>query len=270
MLSHLNYHSIYESLIVRGRLRLINGYTERHHILPRCMGGDDSESNLVDLTPEEHFVAHQLLVKMHPTEDKLIYAASWMKSRVANNKQYGWIKRRFSEAEKKRKTGKPRTPESIEKQRATIATKIEAGTWAASQKGKKLTDEHKRAISEANKGKEVPLKSRSSLEGYILRYGEDEGVIRYEMDKRKKVASTLESYIARHGTEEGTRRYNARCAAHSKRMMGNKGVAWTEADKERMRQQALARPIVKCPHCSKDGPHGIMQRWHFDKCKLKQ
>ena len=27
------------------------------------MGGTDDEENLVELTPEEHYVAHQLLVK---------------------------------------------------------------------------------------------------------------------------------------------------------------------------------------------------------------
>jgi len=29
------------------------------------MGGSDDKSNLVDLTPEEHFLAHQLLLKIH-------------------------------------------------------------------------------------------------------------------------------------------------------------------------------------------------------------
>lgn len=231
------------------------------------MGGDDSKSNLVDLTPEEHFVAHQLLVKIYPEESKLVYAASWMRSRVANNKEYGWIKRKFSDVEKKAKTGKPRTPESIEKQKATIAAKMDARLWHCTRLGTTLTDEHKRAISEANKGKEIPLKSRSSLGGYILRYGEEEGAKRYGEDSKKKVTGSLEFYIAKHGVEEGTKRYQARWAAHSKRMMNNKGAEWTDADKERMKQQALARPIVKCPHCNKEGTNNIMQRWHFANCK---
>jgi hypothetical protein len=31
------------------------------------MKGSDGKKNRVDLTPEEHFVAHQLLTKIHPT-----------------------------------------------------------------------------------------------------------------------------------------------------------------------------------------------------------
>lgn len=33
-------------------------YLERHHIIPRHSGGSDEESNLVQLTPEEHYFAH--------------------------------------------------------------------------------------------------------------------------------------------------------------------------------------------------------------------
>lgn len=40
-------------------------YTERHHILPRCCGGDDSPENIVTLTAREHFVAHMLLSEMY-------------------------------------------------------------------------------------------------------------------------------------------------------------------------------------------------------------
>lgn len=28
-------------------------------------------------------------------------------------------------------------------------------------------------------------------------------------------------------------------------------------------------PLVKCPHCDKEGPKGALTRWHFDNCKKK-
>lgn len=42
------------------------GYTEKHHVLPKCCGGDNSRDNLVKLYPEEHFYAHLLLYKENP------------------------------------------------------------------------------------------------------------------------------------------------------------------------------------------------------------
>lgn len=58
----------------RGRFGLINEYKERHHIIPRCMNGSDDKENLIDLTAEEHFRAHELLAKENPDNLSLQYA----------------------------------------------------------------------------------------------------------------------------------------------------------------------------------------------------
>lgn len=92
----MNYQQIYDKLIDRAKMRQLDGYKERHHVIPRCMGGLDVDENLVELTPEEHYVAHQLLVKIYPENDKLIYAAIMMIPSRPNNKLYGWLKRRWS------------------------------------------------------------------------------------------------------------------------------------------------------------------------------
>jgi hypothetical protein len=95
----MDYKRIYERLIDRARSRVIDGYVERHHIVPKCMGGGDQISNLVALTPEEHFLAHVLLVKIHPEERNLILAVQKMtlgrKGRPAR-KMYGWLKRKHA------------------------------------------------------------------------------------------------------------------------------------------------------------------------------
>lgn len=94
----MNYIAHYTRLIERARGRILELYTETHHIIPRCMGGLDNVENLVELTPEEHYVAHQLLVKIHPGNDKIISAAIVMGGkkkgrRQCSNKTYGWLKK---------------------------------------------------------------------------------------------------------------------------------------------------------------------------------
>ena len=42
----------------------VGEYGERHHVLPRSLGGLDVESNLVRLSAREHFICHLLLTKM--------------------------------------------------------------------------------------------------------------------------------------------------------------------------------------------------------------
>ena len=62
----MNYFLAYQQLIAKAKARVCpEGYVERHHILPRALGGTDDSSNLVALTAKEHFVAHVLLAKIH-------------------------------------------------------------------------------------------------------------------------------------------------------------------------------------------------------------
>lgn len=92
----MNYQHIYDSLIERGKTRKLDCYVEKHHIIPRCLGGNDDKFNLVELTPEEHYVAHQLLVKIYPDNHKLARAVAMMITNRPSNKMYGWVRRRFS------------------------------------------------------------------------------------------------------------------------------------------------------------------------------
>jgi hypothetical protein len=43
---------------------MLEDYFEFHHVIPRCMDGMDDPTNLVELMPEEHLIAHLLLAKI--------------------------------------------------------------------------------------------------------------------------------------------------------------------------------------------------------------
>jgi hypothetical protein len=75
-------------------------YIEKHHIIPKCLGGSNEIENIVCLTPEAHYVAHQLLVKIYPDNHKIIKAAHMMTVGRNTNKTYGWLKRKHSESMK--------------------------------------------------------------------------------------------------------------------------------------------------------------------------
>ena len=62
------YSKVYNDIISRARNRNLQGYKERHHVIPKCLGGSNESDNLVDLTFREHFICHWLLVKMYPEE----------------------------------------------------------------------------------------------------------------------------------------------------------------------------------------------------------
>lgn len=62
----MDYRRIYSEFITDRKAKpKPQGYTERHHIVPRSLGGGDEPDNLIDLTAEDHFFAHLLLAKAY-------------------------------------------------------------------------------------------------------------------------------------------------------------------------------------------------------------
>jgi hypothetical protein len=76
------YTRWYNQLIEQAKVRVLprDVYTEKHHIIPQSLGGDNSIYNLVRLTAREHFVCHWLLTKMvdGAEQKKMAYACKMM------------------------------------------------------------------------------------------------------------------------------------------------------------------------------------------------
>jgi hypothetical protein len=66
------YTRVYEQIVERAKNRIsVEGYTEKHHIVPKPLGGSNRKDNLVVLTAREHFICHRLLVKMTSGEARM-------------------------------------------------------------------------------------------------------------------------------------------------------------------------------------------------------
>lgn len=84
------YTKWYKNIIAKAQERVNqNGYFEKHHIIPRSLGGTDDPSNLVKLTAKEHFICHLLLTKMVTgVHKRSMYYASYMMVRGIRNQHY--------------------------------------------------------------------------------------------------------------------------------------------------------------------------------------
>jgi hypothetical protein len=101
----MNYIRVYETFIKDRRAKepTLTGYTEKHHILPRSMGGGDDPENLIALTPEDHFFAHLLLAKIHGGQMWAPVAFMVGGSRkdyrpVQSRRTYDWVKRELGKS----------------------------------------------------------------------------------------------------------------------------------------------------------------------------
>ena len=97
----------------------------KHHIIPRHMGGQDSAGNLVELTVEEHAEAHRILFEEHGRwQDELAWKG--LSGQIGNE----------------------------EVTRLAISR---------ANKGKVISEEHKRRISEGKKGKKFTEAHKQAL-----------------------------------------------------------------------------------------------------------
>lgn len=195
--SAMNYAAHYDRLIERARNRAIDGYVERHHVVPRCIGGGNEKANIVRLTGREHWFAHKLLVCIHPEHRGLICATIWMAKRAANGRAYEWLKKRLSDVMKNQNPSLEtrakisntqrgrKNPVVAEANRRRIVSdetraKMSAARTgrkqtpaaienaAAARRGLKRTPEQRAKMSRAQQGKIISAETRKKMAMKIL------------------------------------------------------------------------------------------------------
>lgn len=85
----MDYLKIYESLIETSIKRpRPTGYTEKHHILPKSMGGTDLKENIAILSAREHFIAHLLLARIFNNREMWSAVYMMASTSLANSDRY--------------------------------------------------------------------------------------------------------------------------------------------------------------------------------------
>jgi hypothetical protein len=234
----MNYLKHYNMLMERSQNRVIDGYVEKHHIIPRCLGGTNDAANIAVLTPEEHFLAHQLLVKIYPNSPPLVNAAVIMTTHHtehrANNKLFGWLRRRASTYRKEwlKENGHPK---------------------GFLGKNHKLEDIDKitAGIRQTAVEKRIPIYAYN-LDGTLY----------------KKYESLIEC-----AEDLGTNASNVKYTAEGKfTHCKGKQIRYDYVESMPPRTSRLAgvkKYNYVCPHCNKEGRGPAMKRFHFNGCKMK-
>lgn len=245
----MNYQRVYDQIIDRAKNRILEGYLEEHHIIPKCLGGSNDKNNLVKLTAREHFICHFLLINMYPNETKLQYAF-WLMCNIKNSHQsdryipssrlYEYGKQLHSNNMKRRKGIKqgPRSQETREKisnsKKGKSVPKTQEWKDNRSKAMKKAYEDGTRV---SNKGKQMPewfgARISRSKKGMV---GTNLGIPMKE-EQKQKISQTLKGHIVSDDT------------------------------RSKISQTLRNRPEVTCPHCKKTSRGSAFSFYHFDKCK---
>lgn len=132
--------------------RVLDCYTEKHHIIPKSLGGNDSKENIVVLTTREHFIAHLLLTKCTNGENKKkMNFALWNMVNRDNgcrttSIQYSIIREQHSKFLREKFSGINNPMYGKEHSEETKSKISRGGKYL------KRSEETRQRISEANKG----------------------------------------------------------------------------------------------------------------------
>jgi hypothetical protein len=248
------YNKWYTNITEQAKNRVLETYTESHHIVPRSLGGSDDPNNLVNLTAREHFVCHWLLVKMTSGHDhhKMLNALRMMRAENLNQQRY---------------TTKitARVYESIKKEYSVLQSERVRGNKNPMY-GKKRTQEMNDAVSQANKGRVSSTEQLDNLKTALAERTAS-GV------KRKGYSEEYKEERSKKYAGNGNPRYGAEVSNETRKKISDKirGRKQTEEEKlvRSLANMGKKREKRLCPHCDQLVAVNGYARWHGDKCKLK-
>lgn len=133
--------------------------TEKHHILPKCMGGSNKKDNIVVLPVRYHIMAHIVLSEAYPDNFKLGYATLFTTSYIERVKDRSTILQK-SFSTRFLAQARETAIKSIKKEGERIRKSGERKGKNNPMFGKHLSEETKKKMSEAKKGTKLTEEQR--------------------------------------------------------------------------------------------------------------
>lgn len=155
------YFKWYNQIIDSSKLSE-HDYYEKHHIIPKSMGGPNCLTNLAKLSARQHYICHWLLTKCVKKHHmfKMISAFHRMninplsKTRI-NGKAFEVNRKNFSKAMSEFQKHYTKTPEHLEK-------------IAMTKRGKPLSDNNRKNLSVAKTGTKLSVEHKAKIAKGLL------------------------------------------------------------------------------------------------------
>jgi 5-methylcytosine-specific restriction endonuclease McrA len=242
-------------------------YTERHHIIPRSLGGSNNSTNLVKLTAKEHRLVHILLPRMtiNPAHTKSMWYALWMMLRTRNKDQNRKISKgsmfEFAKIEVAKNSSQLHKGKTVSNETREKLSKSCQGRPSAF-KGKTHSAESKQKLSTAHKGKTIAPET-------VAKILESRKHYRHSEETKRKISQSQMSKTVIVSEETKKKISESKKGKSAVWLKGkpahNQGIPHTNETIEKMR---VPKPKFTCSHCGiVVGGQSNYNRWHGNNCK---
>jgi hypothetical protein len=268
------YTRYYNNIIQRAKSRdlLEETYTEKHHIIPKSLGGDNSMSNLVKLTAREHFVCHLLLPRMLAGSAKrnMTFAIWSMLNRdhskqrsrhKVNSHTYQRLKIQVAKALSQLHKGKTVSEETKQKISAGNKGKI------SPNKGKALSEEQKQKMRDT-----IAKNGRITKPETVVKILETRKHYRHSEETKQKISAGNKGktvVISEEQKQKISSSLKGRVSPNKGKPSPLKGKRASTELIQRYKDGHKNREILTCLHCSKTMTKQNYSRWHGDNCRNK-
>lgn len=242
------YTKWYYNIVATAKINSKIGYVEKHHIIPKSLGGKHNKENLVLLSAREHYVCHKLLTKMVTDNAKYkmleafsIFSNNKNRTLRFSSKDISMMREANAIASKHRNQGneywKMRKPDD-ENTKLLKSDNAKRSRWVNNGFEERFSLEHEKLI----------------LSGYVY------GRMPYSQEWKDKIA-------------KNTHFWNLKGIQKTEKEKENISIG---AKKRKEKEKLLGidvtprmRILMTCEHCNKTMPKGPYTVWHGDKCKNK-
>lgn len=265
----MNYKKHYDQLIktrqLLNRQKVLYDGLEKHHIIPKSLGGGNSKQNLILLTPREHFIAHMLLVKIHVGKNRAKMAYALLKMSQSNSSQ--------------QRTTTSQQFEMMRNKCSEVCSGVNHPLF-----GRKLSEEQRKQISEKMKGE---LNHRfgtiawnrglNSDNDDRLKQKKERWLKNYELglydhvykNRPRHTEETKQKISNSHKHKQKTEEHKRKISETLKGRPRDPNITKKQQETRLKNKTNEKLPHFKCPHCDKEGKGNSMLRWHFDNCRSK-
>jgi len=136
--------------------QVIDGYSEKHHIVPRSHGGSNKKDNLIALTPRQHFIAHRMLWKAYGGSMARAYfmMSATGKYGKIGSKTYAMAREEYSKQVVIQMAKKPNIPAFTPEHRQKLRM---------AKLGKKLSPQHRENVRLSVLGRKCSTETRQKI-----------------------------------------------------------------------------------------------------------